>query len=165
MRRSAARPFADKYNPGQPRGPDGRWVSSGSRLGALVGLAGQNTAHHAEFAAVRRPAELSKLVGVNVRGFKHAASNQAIAHTLKNHGNPSVEKKRGQLAVSASDFRLLPDLARLGEYRAAGPHKSFQPRFVLKAEIDGVGYHYVGEVRAGKKRLDMVSLRKKKGSW
>nr|WP_281040667.1 hypothetical protein [Rhizobium ruizarguesonis] len=105
------------------------------------------------------------MTGVDLRGFRHAVSNQSISHTLKNHGNPNVEGPRGQIAVTLKDFEKLPQIVRSGEVHAPEPHRSSLPRFVIKAEIDGIGYHYVGDVKAGKRRLDMVSLRMKKGSW
>lgn len=100
-----------------------------------------------------------------MRGFRHAASNQAISHTLKNRGNARVEGRRGQLAVEPADFGRLPEIVRRGSYGRPEPHKSPNPRIVITAEIDGVGYHYVAEARAGKKRPDILSLRKKRGSW
>ncbi|MBX5021213.1 PBECR3 domain-containing polyvalent protein [Rhizobium lentis] len=118
-----------------------------------------------EFATVAKPGAISKVTGVDVRGFRHAVSNQSISHTLKRHGNPKVEAPRGQIAVTPKDFEKLPQIVRLGTVHAPEPHKSLLPRFVIKAEIDGIGYHYVGDVKAGKRRLDMVSLRMKKGSW
>lgn len=88
-----------------------------------------------------------------------------MAHTLKNHGNPVTEGKRGQLAVMPSDFALLPQIIQSGSYRHPEAHRGFHPRIVVTSEINGIGYHYVAEIRTGKKRFDMVSLRKKKGSW
>ncbi len=51
-------------------------------------------------AAVRRPAELSKLVGVDVRSFRHAVSNQAMAHALRQHGSATVEAARAEGDIS-----------------------------------------------------------------
>lgn len=172
-----ARPFEDArkrrsrgsqkaFDPAKhPRGGDGRFVPTSESIGQAGRLAGQNATVHVEFAAVVRPGAIKKVTGVDVRGFRHSVSNQSISHTLKNHGNPKVETPRGQIAVTAADFEKLPQIIKSGVIHPPEPHKSTLPRFVIKAEIDGIGYHYVGDVKAGKRRLDMVSLRKKKGSW
>lgn len=128
---------------------------------AALGMAGTNKVEHVEFAPVKRPAELSKLVGVDVRGFKHAASNQSMRHALKQHGNPSIEKARGQKALTAKDFELLPSIVRMGKYRLA-QQRDFGPKRVeIHAAIDGHKYTYVAEARSGKRRLDMVTMWKK----
>ncbi|KAA0970822.1 DUF1073 domain-containing protein [Aureimonas fodinaquatilis] len=156
----AARPFDDAYNPRQPRGGDGRWVSSGSRIAILAGMAGTNQASHVEFASVRRPAELSKLVGIDVKGFKHSVSNQAIQHSLSKHGGKS-ELSRGQKPVSMGDFAKLPAVIKGGAYAPAKQRAFGPPRVQINATIDGDRYTYVAEVRRGKRRIDMVTMWKK----
>lgn len=144
-----------------PRGGQGRFITVGARIEAAAQQAGKNAALHVDFAAVRRPAELSKLVGVDVRSFRHAVSNQAMAHTLRKHGSAATEAARGQKAISAADFRRLPDIARSGTYRN-GQQRSFgPPRAELHATVGGDSYVYVFEVRAGKRRLDMVTMWKR----
>jgi len=120
---------------------------------------------HVEFAAVARPSWIARLTGKNVRGFKYSVSNQAIRHTLKNHGNAKVEAARGQLAVTPDDFRQLPAIVRTGALRSAGPHRSPHQRVVVTNEIEGLGYYAVFEVKTGKERLELWTMRKKVGAW
>jgi hypothetical protein len=104
---------------------------------------------------------LSKLVGSDVRSFKHAVSNQALAHTLRLHGNPATELPRGQKAITGADFVRLPEIVRTGRYKA-GNQRAFGPRRAeIHAEIGSDRYVYVFEVRAGKRRLDMVTMWKR----
>jgi hypothetical protein len=124
-------------------------------------LAGQNAVRHVEFAAVRRPAELSKLVGEDVRGFKHAASNQAMRHALRQHGDVAAEKSRGQKALTEADFQRLPAVVKNGTYHPA-EQRPFGPRRVeIHASVDEDRYVYVGEVRRGKRRIDMITMWKR----
>lgn len=107
---------------------------------------------------MRRPAELSKLVGEDVRGFKHAASNQSMKHTLDKHGNAKKEAARGQKAIGADDFAKLPLIVKAGKYVQV-EQRSFGPRRVeIVSRIDGDEYHYIAEIRRGKRRLDMITM-------
>lgn len=90
-------PFAsDAFNPRQPRDKNGRWISAGARIAGLLPFVGQNVAVHVEFASVKRPAELSKLLGVNVRGFRHGVSNQTLSHAIKQHSDPARQSARSK---------------------------------------------------------------------
>lgn len=148
------------FDPSQPRGGDGRWVDTGARLKEAAGLAGQNVVHHVPFAAVKTPAALSKLLGVDVRGFKHSASNQAMRHVLEKHGNPAIELARGQKAVTEADFLRLPQIVK-----AAGPIRRAKwagpPRIQFSATVGEDRYEYVGEVRRKQRRIDMITMWKK----
>lgn len=144
-----------------PRGPGGRFAPIGERIKATASQAGQNTANHVAFASVRRPAELSKLVGEDVRGFKHAASNQSLGHVLKEHGNAKAEQARGQKAIEVDDFAKLPAIVKTGTYHDV-KQRPFGPRRVeIIARIDGDEYHYIGEIRRKKRRIDLVTMWKR----
>lgn len=116
---------------------------------------------HVEFAPVRRASELSKVVGVDVRGFKHAASNQAVAHALRQHGNAKTEASRGQKAISSLDFTRIPKIVQTGVYKPGDQRRFGPPRAELHANVGGDRYVYVFEVRTGKRRLDMVTMWKR----
>lgn len=113
------------------------------------------------FAHVRRPAALSKMVGEDVRGFKHAASNQAMRHSLRQHGDAKTEKARGQKPIVLDDFTKLPQVMRTGSYHQAD-QRAFGPRRIeVHATIDGVRYIYVAEIRRKQRRIDMVTMWKR----
>ncbi len=151
---------AAHFNPNQPRGGNGRWVSVGTRLQAAATLSGGSVTH-VPFSGVRRPAELAKRFGVSVSGFKHAASDQAMRHALKQHGNPATEKARGQKAITPDDFARLPEIIRRGVYHEADQRKFGPKRIEIRATLGADRYVYVGEVRTGARRIDMVTMWKR----
>lgn len=110
--------------------------------------------------AVRRPAELSRLVGVDVRGFRHSVSNQAVAHAMAKHGGAG-EGTRGQKSLTRDDFLKVPRILNTGEYTQVRQRSFGRPRILIVAEVDGAQYHYVGEVRRRKKRIDMITMWKR----
>lgn len=96
-----------------------------------------------------------------MKGFRHAASNQTMAHAIREHGNAAKELARGQKPIGLADFERLPMIVRRGKYKL-GPQRAFgPPRVEVHAEIDGDRYVYVGEVRRGKRRVDMVTMWKR----
>ncbi|TBY84569.1 hypothetical protein E0H40_29910 [Rhizobium leguminosarum bv. viciae] len=105
-------------------------------------------AEHVAFASIRSPAALSRILGVDVRGFKHAVGNQAIAHMKAGHPNLTVD-----------DFKRLPEIVKAGTPRLG---KDFGvngvPRVIYRAQVDGVQYEYIGEVRRRKQRIDAITL-------
>lgn len=160
MRQTAGPPFADArkkrtgpssnshFNPLQPRGGDGRWISTGGKVAQLQALAGQNTVLHLPILTVRSPAAVSKIAGIDVRGFKHAISNQFIAKLRKDHPDLGTE-----------DFIRLADILKAATaVRAPRGGANGIPRLIYRARIEGKLYEYVGEVRAGKRRIDGVTF-------
>lgn len=129
-----------------------------ARLRRLFTLLGQDEVLHVSFAAVRRPAALSRLVGVDLRGFKHAVSNQAVKHVLDGHGNAIRELKRGQRTVVAEDFAKLAEIVGTGAASLGQPRPFGPPRVVFTAIIPDVEFHYVGEVRRRQRRIDMITM-------
>ena len=93
--------------------------------------------------------------------FKHTADLYAVRHTLNRHGDASVEKKFGQLAITDADIKAVgeiiaaPDALVLG---AKNPRKQDLVGY-LKRLADG-SILYFEEVRTGGKALAMASMRK-----
>ena len=50
------------------------------------------------------------ITGIDVSGRKHVLSNYDIRHMLKEHGNPVVESKKGQIAITEKDIKKIPDI-------------------------------------------------------
>jgi hypothetical protein len=174
VRHPARPPFADArkrkhgghlgprkgYDPTQPRGANGRWVPTGRRIeGALK--SGLDQVALVRLGKVRRPAEASRLLGVDVRGYSHAASNQGMRHALKQHGDAVREAARGQKAVTPADFTRLTEIIKAGTYHPTA-QRTFGPRRIeIRAEVEGERYVYVAEARSRQRRLDMVTLWKR----
>ncbi|HZV33500.1 MAG TPA: class I tRNA ligase family protein, partial [Verrucomicrobiae bacterium] len=51
---------------------------------------------------------LKEATGLEVQGYRRFLDNQAIRHILNEHGNPTAEEGRGQLAVTLEDIALIP---------------------------------------------------------
>ena len=101
------------------------------------------------------------MTGQDVRGFRHAASNQAMSHSLNHHGAGGSELARGQKPITPADFQKLPAIIKAGEYQVAKARQFGPVRFKIVAEVDGETFHYIAEIRRKQRRLDMVTMWKK----
>lgn len=54
--------------------------------------------------------KVKSLFGIDVSGRKHIISDNDIRHIIKQHGNPEIEKARGQIAVTSKDIEKIPDI-------------------------------------------------------
>jgi len=149
------------FDPTQPRGGDGRWVPTGRSLESAISRAGAAEVYHVPFARVRRPAKLSRLVGIDVRGFRFAASNQAIRHTFAKHGVLNVERQRGLVPIDHADILRLPQIVRAATYAPGKARKFGPPRVEITATVGTYHYTVIAEVRRGQRRLDLVSMWKR----
>lgn len=103
---------------------------------------------HTEFGKVRAPAALSKILGHDVRDFRHSVSNQAIQHMRKRHPE-----------LTPLDWGRLPAIVRTGSVRRSDVSGvNGAPRLVYRAVIDGQRYEYVAEYRRRARRLDAITL-------
>ena len=50
---------------------------------------------------------IEKLIGINVLGCKRVIDNY-MRHTIGQHGSPTLEIKRGQIAITTDDFQKIP---------------------------------------------------------
>lgn len=160
MRQKAGRPFADAkrkrtgpsanphFNPLQPRGGNGRWIPTGQRIEETARNAGLNLVQHTEFGKVRSPAALSKVLGHDVRDFRHSVSNQAIQHMRKRHPE-----------LTPQDWGRLPAIVWTGSVRLSEvTGVNGAPRLVYRATVEGRRYEYVAEYRRRARRLDAITL-------
>lgn len=153
-------PFADAFDPRQPRGKDGKWIPTGQRIESAADRMGQNVAHHERLFKVDRVAQASAIIGRDVQGYHHAVSNQSLTHALKNHGNPAIEAARGQVALTRADFAHIPSIIRQGTYHAPGGRPGSSD-IEIRARIGDRTYVYQAKARKGPRRLDMVTMWKK----
>ncbi|TQI72920.1 hypothetical protein FHT98_0640 [Bosea sp. AK1] len=157
--RTGDRPFHDAFDPAQPRGPDGKWIT----VGHAVELGRQRSGSfvRADLGPVAQADLISHLTGVDMSGFRHLLGSQAVAHIFRKHG--SGEAKRGQLDVGPSDLTALRQILRapnaIRKAEATGKHG--EPRIEVEKTIGGVRYTYIAEVQRRKKRLAAVTMWKK----
>jgi hypothetical protein len=104
--------------------------------------------------------------GFDLSGYSHVLDNYGVRHTLKKHGNETVEEKRGQIAVKLADFSLIPRITDdPDKVFADGKNKVGRDVIVFTKVINDVGYRYVAEIRPKGKLVATDSLRKKIGAW
>ncbi|MFE1598201.1 anti-CBASS protein Acb1 family protein [Methylobacterium sp. ID0610] len=161
---NATLPFGDAYNPNQGRDGRGRWTSGAQAVADLVGrAAGTGAVERTILGKVTRPAMIGGLTKIDVKGFAHALDSQAVRHTMKVHGSAATEFPRGQKPITPADFPKAreivarPDRITLGADRG----RNGEPRIVIEKAIGGEHFTYVGEVRRGKRRIDMVTMWKR----
>lgn len=54
--------------------------------------------------------KVKSLLGLDVSGRKHMLSDYDIRHIIKQHGNPEIEKSKGQIAITFEDIEKIPDI-------------------------------------------------------
>lgn len=47
-------------------------------------------------------------IGIDVLNYNISLQTNAVKHILKNHGNCNLEIMRGQVAINANDFKIIP---------------------------------------------------------
>jgi hypothetical protein len=104
--------------------------------------------------------------GLNVSGFTRVLDNYGVRHTIKQHGNPANEGRRGQIAVTLDDFeKIVLITSQPDNIFADGKNKIGRDVLVFVKVIDGIGYRHVEEIRGKHKLVATDSMRKKKGAW
>lgn len=54
--------------------------------------------------------KIQQLLGKDVSNRQHVLNDNDIRHMLKEHGNPEVESRKGQIAVTEEDIKKIPDI-------------------------------------------------------
>lgn len=115
---------------------------------------------------VQNAALILEKTGLNVTGFTRILDNYGVRHTLKQHGDPIKEARRGQIAVTLEDFGKIglittePD-----DIFSDGTNKIGRQIIVFVKLMDGIGYWHVEELRGKHKLVATDSMRKKNGAW
>jgi len=107
---------------------------------------------------------LEQKTGLNLAGYQRILDSASIRHTLKLHGNPLTEARRGQIAVSLDDFLYIPSIVNsFEELKYLGINRRGMETLLYRKQIGDV-YFYVEEVRKGRKKLCLNTLYKKKAT-
>jgi len=102
---------------------------------------------------------------VRVDGFDYALDKSSILHVFENHGDVKTESNRGQRAVNAKDFRILPRILNEPDrVEDGGQAANGMPTLRYIKDIEGELYTAVFEARKGRKMLSLQTfyIRKKK---
>lgn len=107
---------------------------------------------------VRRVSEM-KNVGIDVVGFDFSMDANAVRHIFKEHGSESIERPRGQRAVTARDYATLGRVINDGnEWQDAGMSLDNKPLVKRRLKIDHEAYEAVFEVRSKRKTLALKTF-------
>lgn len=103
--------------------------------------------------------------GKDVSKYHHQLDSYAINHTIKNHGNKSKEKSRGQVGITNEDLQMIPEIIDHPDSVILGTkNKKGQDQvFFVKQMPDGTAL-IVEEIRTGEKTLSVESMRKMAGT-
>ena len=108
-------------------------------------------------------ADVSSMGGLkqmDLTGFDFALDAFAVKHVLDHHGNDKAERKRGQRAVTADDYTLLPTLLNQGgDWEDAGLAKrTGRPLVKRRLNQNGETIEAVFEVRNKRKMLALETF-------
>lgn len=161
------RSFVDRYREQQI---DGRSYEQAARagIGRLLDLARQ-PGHNAETVEIATAsswlAEEAQRHGVKVAGMTHSVDTSAVRHVLDQHGDRKAEQNRGQVAVTDADLVDLPAALNQAQRIVFGLKNGRGQDLLAWAweRQDGTTL-VVEEVRVGRKRLALASMRKYPGT-
>lgn len=54
--------------------------------------------------------KVKSLLGIDISNRTHLIADNDIRHMIKQHGNPEIEKARGQIAITSKDIEKIPDI-------------------------------------------------------
>lgn len=99
--------------------------------------------------------------GLDIDGYHHVIEGQAVNHIIRRHGNPAVEKTRGQIALTDADLENIADVVSSPDARIYGikTHDGLDIIASVKKMPDGT-LALVEEVRTGRRKLGVKTLRK-----
>lgn len=94
-------------------------------------------------------------------GFTHTADVYAVRHAFKKHGDEAAERARGQVPITDAEIARIPEILAAPDAYILGAKSKIGRDLVgyVKVQDDGTAL-YIEEVRTGKNRLAMTSIRK-----
>lgn len=112
---------------------------------------------------VRHAAAIARAAGFPVTGFTVVIENGTARHTLRRHGDPAIEAKRGQLAVTEDDLARAPQfLCEFDTVEPADPTKQGAVQVRLHKRIGTVDYEVFAEVRRSAKQVAFKTMLKRR---
>jgi hypothetical protein len=161
MDRKATVDGAPRFSRGEPDVKSGAAVDTIRQAVDLVRSDKAYTGLHDIVSVTPEAVEEARAHGLNIEGFTHAIDGSAIRHTLKNHGNERIELARGQIPITDADFAAIPDILARPDKTVYGMKNRIGRDVIgyIKTMSDGTTV-YLEEVRTGRNRLVMQSMRK-----
>jgi len=104
--------------------------------------------------------------GFDLTGYCRIIDSYGIKHALKKHGNEKKEVLRGQSAITAEDFCLIPIIfSQPDNIQYVDKNRIGNDLFLYQKIIDGTIYFYVEGIRAnkhGRKEAFLETMYKRK---
>ena len=127
-------------------------------------LAAAQRPGHAPQKAVIAPVDTSFAAlamghGICLDGYHRVIDGSAVRHTLNKHGNPKLEGRRGQVAITGEDFETIPQILAAPEFWILGTkNKIGREQIVSVMKMpDGI-FIYIEEIRRKNKELATASI-------
>lgn len=109
--------------------------------------------HSNQVATIAGAAEL------DIAGFDFVLDPSALRHVARKHGSDATEQPRGQRAVTADDYKLLPQILSAPDAIAnVGTSDQGEPLIEYRKLIGGVRFVAVLAVRKGRRSLALKTL-------
>jgi phage-Barnase-EndoU-ColicinE5/D-RelE like nuclease3 len=100
---------------------------------------------------------IQRLTNLDVSGFRHSVGESAIRHVLGRHGDPQIERTRGQVAITPGDFLLLPEIFSQPDEIFVGD----ETNVVQLCKRLGNDLLVLQEIRTGRRKLALLSMWKR----
>ena len=114
---------------------------------------------------VRHAAAIARAAGFPVTKFSVVIENGTARHTMRHHGDPAAEAKRGQLAVTEDDLTRVPQLlCEFDSVEPAAPTKQGAVQVRLRKRIGTVDYEVFAEVRRSAKQVAFKTMMKRRAA-
>ena len=105
--------------------------------------------------------KVKSLLGIDVTNRTHVLADNDIRHMLNEHGDPKVEIKRGQIAITEEDISKIPDIINnYNDIVKGNPNKNGDTIRYIKNYGDGTTY-LVEVVPENSKTLNIKTMWKK----
>lgn len=104
--------------------------------------------------------DIFKQTGIDTTDFTHILEADRVRHIMKEHGSAEKENPRGNIAVTAEDFLLLPEIFEKYDSIQRVEQSYFgKERIMYRKMMHGTVYCVV-EVRGKKQVLSLITLYK-----
>ena len=103
-------------------------------------------------------------LGVDIKGYSRHIDNYAVKHIIKQHGNSTIEAKRGQIAITEDDIALYDDITANPDQIARGGITKQGRDTIAYQKKYGDNIYVVEEIRTNRKTLVPVTMWKMKGT-
>jgi hypothetical protein len=102
--------------------------------------------------------ERAKDIGLNLEGYEHEVTDVFVNHTLKRHGNPAIERGRGQIAITEADFGKIPEVIKVPNLTLIGGKRGARKIIAYAKKMSDNTTLYFEEVIEGSKNRALRSI-------